>query len=162
MEQEKSKLNERIEEEKISNSRDRENLEEEWKTKLEKEKREHYWELRQLKEEGRSGKWIREIREQQIKIKKKGLEELEEYSKKRDESREEECKRGKEAREELWEKTFELQKHQSRERELQNELRMLSKERERTENETLRNYTVQIEQLEAKARLKNEMEERVV
>jgi len=30
---------------------------------------------------------------------------------------------------------------------------MLSEERKRTENETLRNYTVQIEQLEAKARL---------
>ena len=38
LEQEKSKLNERIEEEQISNSRDRKNLEEEWKTKLEKEK----------------------------------------------------------------------------------------------------------------------------
>ena len=37
LEQEKSELNERIEEEQISNSRDRENLEEEWKTKLEKE-----------------------------------------------------------------------------------------------------------------------------
>ena len=38
LEQEKSELNQRIEEEQISNSRDRENLEEEWKTKLEKEK----------------------------------------------------------------------------------------------------------------------------
>ena len=39
---------------------------------------------------------------------------------------------------------------------------MLREERKRTEKETLRNHTVQIEQLEAKARLKNEMEERVV
>ena len=56
LEQEKSELNERIEEEQISNSRDRENLEEEWKTKLEKEK----WELELLKEEVRSGNQIRE------------------------------------------------------------------------------------------------------
>ena len=39
---------------------------------------------------------------------------------------------------------------------------MLREERKRTENEMLRNHTVQIEQLEAKARLKNEMQERVV
>ena len=39
---------------------------------------------------------------------------------------------------------------------------MLREERKRTENETSRNHTVQIEQLEAKARLKNEMQERVV
>ena len=69
-----------------------------------------------------------------------------------DEMREESCKRHKEAREELWKKTSELQKHQSRERELQNELGMLREERKRTENETLRNHTVQIEQLEAKAK----------
>ena len=37
---------------------------------------------------------------------------------------------------------------------------MLKKEGTRTENETLRNHTVQIEQLEAKARLKNEEQER--
>ena len=59
--QEKSELNKRIEEEQISNSRDRENLEEEWKTKLEKEKWEHYLELQQLKEKVRTGKQIREI-----------------------------------------------------------------------------------------------------
>ena len=45
---------------------------------------------------------------------------------------------------------------QDKERELQNELRMLREERTRTENETLRNHTVQIEQLEAKARLECE------
>ena len=39
---------------------------------------------------------------------------------------------------------------------------MLREERKRTGNETLRNHTVQIEQLEAKARLKNEMQERVL
>ena len=38
--------------------------------------------------------------------------------------------------------------------ELQNELRMVREERTTAENETLRNHTVQIEQLEAKARLK--------
>ena len=65
------------------------------------------------------------------------------------------CKRGAEMREELnFKKASELQKHQNKERELQNELRMLSEERKRTENETLKNHTVQIEQLEAKARLK--------
>ena len=78
--------------------------------------------------------------------------------KRRDEMGKEACK----LREELWNKTSELQKHQSRERELQNELRMLREERKRTENETSRNHTVQIEQLEAKARLTNEMQERVL
>ena len=48
LEQEKSKLNKRIEEEQISNSQDRENLEEEGKTKLERGKRKHNFELRQL------------------------------------------------------------------------------------------------------------------
>ena len=47
----------------------------------------------------------------------------------------------------LGEKASELQKHQSKERELQNELRTLREERKRTENETLRNHTVQIKQL---------------
>ena len=72
-----------------------------------------------------------------------------------DEMREEACKRGAEMRKEFGEKASELQKHQNKERELPNMLRMLSEERERDrmENETLRNYTVQIEQLEAKARL---------
>ena len=65
-------------------------------------------------------------------------------------------------RKELWEKASELRKHQNKETGLQNELRMLREERKRMENETLRNHTVQIEQLEAKARLKNEMQERVV
>ena len=37
---------------------------------------------------------------------------------------------------------------------------MSREERTRTENETLRNHTVQIEQLEAKARLQNEEQER--
>ena len=54
---------------------------------------------------------------------------------------------------ELGERASELQKHQDNESELQNELRMLREERKRTENETLRNQTVQIKQLEAKARL---------
>ena len=67
--------------------------------------------------------------------------------------REEACERGAEMCKELWGKASELQKHQNKERELQNKLRMLREERKRTENETLRNYTVQIEQLEAKARL---------
>ena len=39
---------------------------------------------------------------------------------------------------------------------------MLKEERKRTENETLRNHTVQIEQLEAKARLKQEMQGRAM
>ena len=60
LEQEKSKLNKRIEEEQISNSRDGKNLEKEWKIKLEKEKREHDLELEQLKEKVRSGNQIRE------------------------------------------------------------------------------------------------------
>ena len=52
--------------------------------------------------------------------------------------------------------------HEAKERKLQNELRTLKEERTRTENEALRNQAVQIEQLEAKARLKNEMQERVM
>ena len=59
-------------------------------------------------------------------------------------------------------KTSELQKHQNKERELQNELRVLKEEMKRTEGETSRNHTVQIERLEAKARLKNEEQERVL
>ena len=56
-----------------------------------------------------------------------------------------------------WEKkASELQKHQNKETELQNELRMVREERTRMENETLKNHTAQIEQLEAKARLQNE------
>ena len=43
-----------------------------------------------------------------------------------DEMRREASKRGEEMREELWEKASELQKHLSKERELQNELSMLS------------------------------------
>ena len=58
LEHEKSELNKRIEEEQISNSRDRKNLEKEWKIKLEKEKCEHDLELKQLKEEVRSGNQI--------------------------------------------------------------------------------------------------------
>ena len=46
-----------------------------------------------------------------------------------------------------------LLSYENKETELQNELRMLREERMRTENETLRNHTVQIKQLEAKARL---------
>ena len=65
-------------------------------------------------------------------------------------------------REELWKKASELQKHQNKERGLQNELRMVREERTRTENETLRKHTVQIEQLEVKARLKQEMQERAM
>ena len=51
------------------------------------------------------------------------------------------------------EKDSELQKYQDKETGLQNELRMGREERTRTENETLRNHTVQIEQFKAKARL---------
>ena len=50
LEQEKSIRNKRIEREQISNSQDRENLEEEWKKKLEKEKCDHDLELKHLKE----------------------------------------------------------------------------------------------------------------
>ena len=56
-------------------------------------------------------------------------------------------------RKELEKKASELQKHQNKETELQNELRMVREERTTAENETLRNHTVQIKQLEAKARL---------
>ena len=38
----------------------------------------------------------------------------------------------------------------------------MREERTRTESEALRNHTVQIKQLEAKARLKNEMQERAM
>ena len=51
------------------------------------------------------------------------------------------------------EKNFGVTETPKQRDELQNELRMLREERKRTENETLRNHTVQIEQLEAKARL---------
>ena len=61
LEHEKSELNKRIEEEQISNSWNRKNLEEEWKTKLEKEKCEHDLELKQLKKEVREGNRITEI-----------------------------------------------------------------------------------------------------
>ena len=70
--------------------------------------------------------------------------------------------KGAEMRTELEKKASELQKHQDKETELQNELRMVREERTKTEKETLRNHTVQIEQLEAKARLKNEEQERVM
>ena len=73
MEQEKSELNKIIEEEQIRNSRDRKNLEKEWKIKLEKEKREHDVELEQLKEKVRSGNQIRESLEQKIKRGEKQL-----------------------------------------------------------------------------------------
>ena len=64
-----------------------------------------------------------------------------------------------EMRTELEKKASELRKHQNKEKELQNELKMFKEEWKRTENETLRNHTAQIEQLEANARLKNEMQE---
>ena len=54
LEQEKSELNKRIEEEQISNSRDRKSLEKEWKTKQEKKKREHDFDLELLKGKGKS------------------------------------------------------------------------------------------------------------
>ena len=56
-------------------------------------------------------------------------------------------------RKELEKKASELQEHQDKETELQNELRILREERARTENETSRNHTKQIKQFEAKARL---------
>ena len=64
---ENSELNKRIEEEQISNSRDRKNLEKEWKIKLEKEKREHDLELKQLKEKVRSDNQVRESLAQKIR-----------------------------------------------------------------------------------------------
>ena len=78
------------------------------------------------------------------------------------EMRKKECERGAEMRKELEKKASELRKRQNKETELQNELRTVREERTRTENETLRNHTVQIEQLEAKARLKDEMQERAM
>ena len=54
------------------------------------------------------------------------------------------------------EKVYEILEHETKERELQDELRTLKKERTKTENETLRNHTKQIEQMEAKARLQSE------
>ena len=140
------------------------------KTKWEEEKREHDVELEQLKEEeGESleqeikrGKyWVkigREFGEGMDELRRKAVESEAEMSKIMDEMSEEACR----VREELWKKASELQKHQNKERELQNELRVLKEERKRTENETLRNHTVQIEQLEVKARLKNEEQGRVV
>ena len=73
LEQEKSELNERIGEERISNSRDRKNLEEEWETKLKKEKRKHDLKLQQLKKKVRSGDQIRGSLEQKIKRREKYL-----------------------------------------------------------------------------------------
>uniref|UniRef100_UPI00358E57F7 trichohyalin-like n=1 Tax=Myxine glutinosa TaxID=7769 RepID=UPI00358E57F7 len=113
------------------------------------------------------------------------MESSKEYGKRMDKRREEACERVEEISEEKermesemlrkhtgqieqiegkarLKNEMELQKHQNKERELQNKLRMLSEERERTEKETLRNHTVQIEQMEAKARLKNDMDERVM
>ena len=78
---------------------------------------------------------------------------LKEYSKKRDELRMKARLECAEMRKELEKKASELQKHQNKETELQNELRMLKEERTRAENGMLRSHTVQIEQLEAKARL---------
>ena len=49
-------------------------------------------------------------------------------------------------------KTLEIMEHEAKETKLQNELRMLRKERTTAENETLRNHTKQIKQLEAKAK----------
>ena len=72
------------------------------------------------------------------------------------EVRKKECERGAEMRKELEKKASELQELEDKETELQNELRMVREERTTTENEMLRNHTVQIKQLEAKARLKNE------
>ena len=78
---------------------------------------------------------------------KRGAEMRKTYDKRIDEMGEEACK----LREELWKKTSEILKHETKERGLQNELKMLKEERKRTENKTLRNHTVQIKQLEAKA-----------
>ncbi len=170
-------------------------LKEEWTTGLEKKKREHDLELKQLKEEVRSGNQRRESMEQEIKRGEELLkqevgrgnwereylrkateewwEELKKKNKKRDELRREAVERGdkmsKEAcklRKELEKKTYEFQKHQDKETELQNELRMVREERTTAENETLRNHTVQIEQLEAKARsecaeMRKELEKKV-
>ena len=85
--------------------------------------------------------------------KQRNIWENEKNGERTNERREHACKRSEEAREELRKKISELRKHQDKETELQKELRMLREERKRTENETLRNHTVQIEQLEAKARL---------
>ena len=73
LEHEKSELNERIEEEQIRNSRNREILEEEGETKLKKEKRKHDLKLQQLKKKIRSGDQIRGSLEQKIKRREKYL-----------------------------------------------------------------------------------------
>ena len=72
------------------------------------------------------------------------LEINKEYGKRMDELREEACKRGAEMSKKLGEKASELRNHQNKETELQKELRMLREERKITENDTLRNHTVQI------------------
>uniref|UniRef100_A0A8C4NG29 Uncharacterized protein n=1 Tax=Eptatretus burgeri TaxID=7764 RepID=A0A8C4NG29_EPTBU len=213
LEQEKSELNKRIEEEQISNSRDRKNLEEEleneagkgktekkqsWKRKngkrqswKRKNRKKQSWKKKNGKRESckrkngkknKAGKGKTETRcgigttEGRGKIrqsdkgapgtgdrKKRGISGMTQgILQKSEEMRMEDCKTDVEMSKKLGEKTLELQKHQNKERELQNELEMLREERKRTENETLRNHTVQIEQPEAKARLKNEMQERVV
>ena len=59
-------------------------------------------------------------------------------------------------------KTSEILEHKTKERGLQNELKMLKEERTRTDNEMLRSHTVQIKQLEATAGLKNKEQERVL
>ena len=62
------------------------------------------------------------------------------------------CRKRDEEREEKWKKYFEILEHETKERELQDELRTLKEERTETENEMLRDHTAQIDQLEAKAR----------
>ena len=131
----------------------RKQWEEEWRAELEKERRERDLEVKQLKEEVRSGNQDRESLEREIEIGKEWQEDLKRYGEEMNELWEEACKSGEEARREKWEKIAELREHQNKEKELQDELRMLREERTTAEKETLRNHTVQIEQLEAKARL---------
>ena len=97
-------------------------LEEEWKTKLEEEKRKHNLELEKLKREVRTGQFKRETLKGEIKMGKEWQERLKKYGKRMDGMRKEECERGAEMRTELEKKASELQKHQDKETELQNEL----------------------------------------
>ena len=114
-------------------------------------------ESRQLEREVEKGIQERESLEGTIEIKEKRLEGLERYGNKMDELRKEARKRGAEMSKRMNKmrnkKDSELQKYQDKETGLQNELRMLREEGQRTENETSRNHTVQIEQFKAKARL---------
>ena len=105
---------------------------------------EHKTKERELQDE------LRTLKEERTETENKTLRDHTEQIKQLEAKARSECV---EMRKELEKKASELQKHQDKETELQNELKMLREERTTAENETLRNHTVQIKQLEAKARL---------